>query len=231
MDPRERLTAGESATREGRYADALREFIWFHDHALEHRPSLYGVRLSFALASWMDLAKFFPEARTELESIRNRKAATLASGQGDRHLFHDVISINGYLGADNETYGLFKTMLTSAPLNAAAWADLAREAIVKAGDFALAAEQAGHPEEMLLRYSDGLNTDVAELTPERERKYPVLDAYVHIYVDRIALTIAILEGLNKPEDARACREWAVALVDTRRVRNRVMAALAEKHDA
>jgi tetratricopeptide (TPR) repeat protein len=231
MDPRERLTAGDAAAREGRYAEALREYIWFHDHALEHRPALYGVRLSFALASWMDLAKVFPDARRELEEIRNRKAAILASRQGNRDLFHDVASINEYLGAEDETYRLFKALLKSAPLNAVAWADLAREAIVKAGDFALAAEHLDHPEEALLRYSDRLNRDVAELTPERERKYPILDAYVHIYVDRIALVVTILEGLNQVEDARACIDWAIALVDSRRVRIRVIDALAGRYDA
>jgi hypothetical protein len=82
MDPRARLSAGQVAASEGRYEEALREYVWFHDHALEHRQSLYGVRLSFALSYWMDLAKEYPEARRKLREIRDRKAETLASGRG-----------------------------------------------------------------------------------------------------------------------------------------------------
>ena len=171
MDPRERLMAGRAAAQEGRYADALREYVWFHDHALTHQPSLYGVRLSFALADWVDLGQSFPEARRVLEEIRDRKAALLESGHGDRHLFHDVESINQSLGAEIETYRLFSKMLRTAPLNAAAWADLAQEAIVKAGDFKVAAQYSDAPEEALLRYNQSFNRDVAELKKDdRERK-------------------------------------------------------------
>lgn len=100
MDPRARLSAGQLAAREGRYEEALREYVWFHDHALDHEQSLYGVRLSFALSYWMDLAKEYPEARKKLEDIRDRKTATLAAGGGDRALFHDVRSINWALGQE-----------------------------------------------------------------------------------------------------------------------------------
>lgn len=229
MDPRERLMAGRVAAQEGRYADALREYVWFHEHALTHLPSLYGVRLSFAFADWVDLGKSFPEARLALEEIRDRKAALLTSGQGDRHLFHDVESINQSLGADLETYRLFCEMLRTAPLNAAAWADLAQEAIVKAGDFKLAAQYSDAPEDALLRYSQSFNRDVAELKKgDRKRNARVLDAYVHFYADRVAAVVAILEGLGNAKDAQACREWAVALVDSRPVRKMVGDVLGGK---
>jgi hypothetical protein len=231
MDPSERLYAAQAAAREGRYAEALSEYVWFHDHALEHIPALYGVRLSFALSYWMDLAKTFPEARRKLEEIRDRKAATLASGQGNRHLFHDVEAINQSLGQEAETYRLFKRLLKSAPLNAAAWADLARNAIVAAGDFALAAQYSDDPETALLRFSDRLNEDVAERRGDRKHLLRRLDAYAHIYADRVATTIAILDGLGKHDDASACREWALALVDSKSMRNRVANALAEKYSA
>jgi hypothetical protein len=231
MEPRERLYAGQAAAREGRYADALREYVWFHEHALEHIPALYGVRLSFALSYWMDLAGAYPEARLKLEEIRDRKSAILVSGQGDRHLFHDVESINQSLGQEMETYRLFKKLLEKAPLNAAAWADLARGAIVNARDFALAAQYSDDPETALLRYSDTLNEDVAERRGDRKHLVRRLDAYAHIYSDRVVTTIAILDGLGKHDDAIACREWALALVDSRAMRKRVANVLAGKYDA
>jgi hypothetical protein len=231
MDPRERLSAGQLAAREGRYEEALREYVWFHDHALEHAQSLYGVRLSFALGYWMDLAQVYPEAKKELERIRDRKTAKLASGDGDRALFHDVESINQRLGAEDRTYQLFLTMLSTAPALAKACAGLAIETIVKAEDFALAQRFADSPEEALLRYSEQLNEDVANLTGDAERKRRVLDAYVHIYCNRVGIAIAILRGVGKSEEALLCREWAEALVQSERVRKRVQRLLAQRYDA
>ena len=53
MDPGEILSRGRAAALEGRHEDALRDFAWFHEHALEHDMAYYGVRLSFALGYWM----------------------------------------------------------------------------------------------------------------------------------------------------------------------------------
>jgi tetratricopeptide (TPR) repeat protein len=231
MDPRARLTAGQVAAREGRYEEALREYEWFHDHALEHRQSLYGVRLSFALGYWMDLAKDYPEAQKKLEEIRDRKTAILASGGGNRELFHDVGSINYYLGEDDKTYKLFTTMLQTAPLLAPVCATLAMEAIVKAGDFALAERYCDPTEDALIRYSDRLNEDVADLTGDRRRKAATLDAYIHIYCDRVGTRMAILKGLGKSEEAALCREWAELLVESAAVRKRVAKKLVDTNDA
>jgi hypothetical protein len=231
MDPRARLTAGQVAAREGRYEEALREYAWFHDHALEHRQSLYGVRLSFALGYWVDLANDYPEARKKLEEIRDRKTKILASGGGDRELFHDVTSINYYLGEEDKTYKLFNTMLQTAPLLAPACAGVAMEAIVKAGDFTLAQRYCDPTEDALIRYSEQLNEDVADLSGDRRRKAATLDAYVHIYCDRVGTRMTILKGLGKSEEAALCREWAVLLVEPAAVRKRVAKKLADAHDA
>lgn len=80
---------------------------WFHDHALELEPALYGVRLSFALAYWVDLAQEYPAARTSLGAIRDRKVQMLLSGQRNRETFHDVASINYYLADEPLTAQVF----------------------------------------------------------------------------------------------------------------------------
>lgn len=36
------------------------EFVWFHEHALEVDRAYRGVRLSFALAFWLELAEQYP---------------------------------------------------------------------------------------------------------------------------------------------------------------------------
>ena len=103
MDPRDRLDRARGAARSGDYEFALREYIWFHDHALEERPSLYGVRLSYALADWIELGENYPPALRALENIADRKTADLLAGAGDRGTFHDVVSINEYLARERNT--------------------------------------------------------------------------------------------------------------------------------
>jgi hypothetical protein len=226
MDPRERLTAGQVAAREGRHEDALREYVWFHDHALEHRESLYGVRLSFALSYWMELAEAYPPARQKLEEIRNNKAAALLTGKGNRELFNDVASINESLGDERKTYELFRQMIDRVPLLAPVCAGLALEAIVKAGDFMLAAQYADPPEEALLRNSARLNADVADLQGDKHREH-TLDAYVYIYCERVRLIVETLRGLGQRDDAAAATDWALALVESKRLRARVAKQLTE----
>ena len=230
MDPRDRLHAGQLASREGRYEEALREFVWFHDHSLEHRPSLYGVRLSFAIAYWTDLAEVYPPARGKLEEIRDRKTATLARGEGDQDLFHDVESINQALSDEDKTYRLFLTMLSNTPKLAHSCAAIALEAIIKAGDFQLAARHSDPPEEALLRFSSQLNEDIAGLKGDAERIVTATEADVRIYCDRVANVIAILDGLGKSEEAIFCRVWAEVLVESSPVRRRVHNLLANRYD-
>jgi hypothetical protein len=225
MDPRARLHSGLQAANEGRFEDALREYVWFHEHALEHDRAFYGVRLSFALSYWLDLAKAYPAARRKLEKIRDRKTALLACGGGNRALFHDVESINDYLGAERATYELFLTMLQISPMLATSCADLAIESIVKARDFPLAEKHSPSPEDALLRFSNDLNADVADLGGNGEDNARRLEAYTHIYCDRVATVIAILMGLGKSEEAKQCREWAVALVESKPLRARIQKVL------
>lgn len=122
-------------------------------------------------------------------------------------------------------------MLRTSPLLAPACAGLAMEAIVKAGDFALAECYSDPPEDALIRYSDQLNEDVADLSGDRKRKAATLDAYIHIYCDRVGTRMAILQGLGRSEEAAFCREWAELLVESAAVRKRVAKLLAARYDA
>src|SRR5213078_5135076 len=88
--PDQRLKQAVAASRAGRYEEALRGYIWFHEHALEHDRAFYGVRLSFALAYWMELALAYPPALAALQAVRDQKIELLRTGRGDREAFHDV---------------------------------------------------------------------------------------------------------------------------------------------
>jgi hypothetical protein len=80
------------------------------DQRPEHQWALAGVRLSFALGYWLELAACYPEAMQALTAVRDRKAQALTGGKGSFELFHDVAAINGYLHAEPETVALFKQL-------------------------------------------------------------------------------------------------------------------------
>jgi hypothetical protein len=228
MDPGEILNRGRAAALEGRHEEGLRDFIWFHENALEHDRAYYGVRLSFALGYWKELGDVYPPALEALETVKRRCEAALLCGAGKRDLFHDLESINRELGRVGDTYELFRILNSQHPDIAKRCADLAIGAMVEACDFKLASEHLPHPEDYLLWLSDRLNDDlgrtgVPPATARRRR-----EAYVHNYCHDVRIVVQILKGLGNSEAAKAALEWAIALVHPRQARAMVCAQLTSK---
>ena len=221
MDVDKLLRQGQDAAAAGRYKEALQKYVWFHNHALEHQPSFYGVRLSFALGYWLDLAKDYPPAGHKLRSIRDRKNRLLDTGKGTRDLFHDVESINQCLGESEKTYQLLCALEAKSPELAKKCGSIAIDCIVEAGDFEMANRYWPLPEDGLLRFSDQLNDDVSRFRADPNRYERALMAYTHIYCGRVQTTIRIADGIGYKESAELALEWAVALVKDRHVRSKV----------
>jgi len=228
MDPGTVLNRGRDAFSAGRYQEALDDFIWFHDNALQHDRAYYGVRLSFAIANWKDLADVYPPAREALESVRSRAAATLRAGSGNRELFHDFKSINRELKEVRETYDLFRELWTSHPELAKECRDLAVEAIVDAGDFDLASKCLPHPENYLLWLRDRLNENLERKGVPRRIAMRRREAYVHNYCSDVRTAVRILKGLRNNDAAKSALEWAVALVGPKTARAMVSEHLTSK---
>ena len=158
MKAQERLISAQKlANKEDSYEEALNEFIWFHNYALEETPSLYGVRLSFALAYWVELGEKYPKAKQALEEIRDNKTIALINGMGDHKLFKDVVAINLELSSETRTHSLFVKLLSTQPLLAESCSKIALGAIVKSGDFHLAANYIPDPEKLVANYCQTLN--------------------------------------------------------------------------
>ncbi len=115
MKARERLQAGRAATHEGRFEEALLHFLWFHDHALLEDPAFAGVRLSFALGYWLELAEQYAPAIDAFRARRDAKIASLKAGQLDRSLFHDVEAMSERLQEDEMTATLFDLLHERSP--------------------------------------------------------------------------------------------------------------------
>ena len=66
-DPEAILQEIREDVKNRRYEVALSKTLWFHENALALRPSLSGVRLSFALSYWLELGEVYPPALEEMK--------------------------------------------------------------------------------------------------------------------------------------------------------------------
>lgn len=136
-DPDQIFTEAKSDAAAGRYSEALAKHVWFYQNALKYKPSLYGVRLSFALSAWAELGAAYPPALQKLKSIRDETAKKIPEGKGSREAFHDVGSINKTLGEESKTKDLFMWLHSNNPNVAKKVFDLAQPALIKAKEYRL----------------------------------------------------------------------------------------------
>ena len=134
-DPDKVLQRARNNFEKGRYEQALQDQIWFHDNALKYKPSLYGVRLSYALADWIRLGEKYPAALEKLKEIRDNKTEQIKNGEGSFDLFHDVASIHEYLNESIKTVELYKNLIKIDFNLAKECYRLAKEALIDHGEF------------------------------------------------------------------------------------------------
>lgn len=225
MQAEDRLNAARVAVCEGRYDAALVDLVWFHEHALEETPSLYGVRLSYALGAWADLAVFYPPAMAALRDTRAQTAAALLRAEGGGHAFHDVASIDEALHQTDQTYRLYVQLEQEQPAIAATCATLALDAILGAGDFTRAAHVIGAPEQAVRAYGDALERDLRYGKRARYSPAPARWAFLVNYLERVQRVIAIATGVGNPAQAASLAQLAVNQIRNPSVRRDVQAGL------
>ncbi len=132
------LQKTKQLVRQHKDKEALERFIWFHEHALEHEPSMSGVRLSFALSAWRDLGEVYPPAKKALLDTRDRATLQIEQGRGAPALFHDVAAINRTLGENAKTVRLFRELdKTNAAFAVRCW-HYAKDAVFSEKQYDLA---------------------------------------------------------------------------------------------
>jgi hypothetical protein len=127
----------KEAAKARRYKEALAKHIWFHEHALERRPSLSGVRSSYALSAWVELSEQYPPALRALHRMRERAERRVRAGKDVWREFSDFKSINHYLKDTARTVRLFKWMASNDHEGAAQVYSLIEETLYLGGEFDL----------------------------------------------------------------------------------------------
>lgn len=223
MNAISRLRSAESAALEGRHAEALEGFLWFHHLALAEEPALRGVRLSFALRSWLDLARDYPPAMAAFREIRDHNTASLRAGTLDWGLFKDVVAFNEALAEEDLTYRLFCHVAEHSPEFASSCARVAMPALVKSCDYVRARSYIANPEETVRRLAEELAEDVrsSRAAPTPQQQQALLEAHVHIYVDGVSRLAKIVAEAGEPERATELLSLSLDKIDEREVRDAV----------
>ena len=139
-DPQAILNEANDDARAKRYETALAKHVWFHENALKYDPSLSGVRLSFALSSWLRLAEDYPPALVKLKEIRDdarRRVAPKDNGKISFDDFMELRGINRELGEEEITAAAFRFLDANDPEAAERVFLVSQPALVKAKDYAV----------------------------------------------------------------------------------------------
>jgi len=136
-DPQQILNEAVDDTRAKRFEIALAKFVWFHQNAIRFDNGLYGVRLSFALSYWHELAEEYPPALTQLENVRDLAKWDVMNGKDVFHSFHDLRALNRVLCDDRDTLNTFLTLDRQDQTAAVRAYPLAQPLLVAAREYSL----------------------------------------------------------------------------------------------
>lgn len=211
-DPSDILNSAVRDTRAGSHEQALAKFLWFHQNALQYELGLSGVRLSFALAYWLNLAAVYPPARDAFVLVRDRTEAAFRQDYPNFNLFHDIASLNERLGEGIRTADLFTSVAASDHSAAQLLYHVAEPHLVAAGRFH-ACEPFLNPVRRMSLAAEcyRLSKNFEDARPERGIPIPKL-ARKH-YSQNVATLVALLVLNDRPHDADAAYKTALQVLD------------------
>ena len=210
------LNDTEAMAREGKYEEALERHLWFHDHVLEHQPSMAGVRLSFALAYWKGLADVYPPALEAMQKVRDDKTDLINQGKGSWNLFQDVAALNRTLGEDNRTVSLFQNLDKDQPDMAKECRIIAKEEVIKAREYDLAIKYIGNLVQDWGNIKSNYDRSILLIFSKSAREY----SKKH-FVEETLLLIDVALALDDKKAAQEIQAKALEVLDDNRLKEAI----------
>jgi hypothetical protein len=217
INPFERLKEAYTLAGKGKHEKALSEYLWFHEHALEHDPSLDRIRMSVALQYWYELGLVYPKSFIELENVRDKKCKTLLAGSGNSKLFEEVVAINRQLEQPEHTCKLFRGLLGFMPDLAEKCGEMAMPALTQTGEFALARRFLADPAKKVKLCSHILHEKIKQGASRPTLK----EAAIRFYVREVLQLLAILRGAGDTEEAKRILRYSFEAIESGDIRKAV----------
>ncbi len=251
------LSDADKFMEQGLYEESLQRHIWYFNHALQYDQGQTGVRLSFALSSWVELGRRYPKARAALVETRDQDTRLLAAGQGYANLFADVSSINRCLGDDEATYELFTTLREKDPQLAGQCYFWIEGLLVAKGEYQWCYDHMGDPQfrfDTIARGYDMETANAGRMAESQERTKQMLaemnqkngwtnrppnlppdtsamlkKSAADRFVSQSRQLIEILVGSGHQADAETIRDEAMTVLDDPRLQSAVTDAEQKIH--
>ena len=205
----------------GQYQEALEQHIWFHE-ASRSSAGMAGVRLSYAIEAWVNLAKKYPPAGQALRELRNSYSDTLLRGEGSFDEFLDLSSISGYLNEEHETYKVFMFLHENYPSTASNVYHVAEDMLIERQEFQICNEYMGDP---IIKYEDirlmrEMNLSLARKNPNMDRPefQKITD---ELFINKSIKLIKLLIGLNRIEEAKEIQQRALQYFHNDEIKNAI----------
>jgi RNA polymerase sigma factor (sigma-70 family) len=199
-DPTKIMREAEADTAAGRYKEAEGKFIWYRDNALKFQPSLKGVRDSFALSSWAQLAEKYPPAKKKLRSIRDEAVKQIRHGVADQQSiatsFIVMLSINNGLKDQALSLETFKWLDVYNQAVARQVYHLMEMQLVSAKEYALC----DHYLDADNSYGKIYNMYLMQKKQMPKTGNPALDDFAEKYFSNKSARLVALLAINKHAD-------------------------------
>lgn len=207
----------------GRHDVALAKLVWFHEKALSIDRSLYGARLSFALAKWKRLAEVHPPALEKLQATRDAAAEQAKTGEQASTAFHDFVTINHALGDEAKSIEFFAALDQSDPEKARDFFHYVQPALIASKNYSLAAKYI-NPEADLAAMLAGFKTH-QEIARKSKALARMKDYAEKRLTNDAATLVALLTVADRKEEAAKIAEQARAASDHEAYQAAITAAL------
>jgi len=222
-DPSGILQSAVDNTRKGLYSQALTKHLWYHHNALKFCRGQGGVRHSFALSYWLELAEAYPPAMDAFVFIRDETEIAFLKSP-DFELFHDLASLNERLGDELRTANLFAEVAEEDHEMACQIYHVAEHQLIALGRY----RECGPFLELDERL--GMAVECYRVSKEfdeslSEQEAPDFNFARQGYVDELATLVALLVLNDREDDAESACKAALEVVDDADFRTTLDAAM------
>ncbi len=225
INPQEILNSATDDRASGDYETALQKHIWFHNNVLKYERSYYGVRLSFALSYWVELANEYSPA---LDALRNEmmlaKKKVIEGIDCETNPFHDFTSISRELGEFEAVVQLFKYLDSERPEIARNNFNLAKSSLIKSKEYLLFKKYLNPSDDISAikkQYFDDLSLSKDMKFGSKMKEYAESR-----YIDSVTTIVSILSVTGDEKEARKIYAEALEKIEISGLKDKLDSALA-----
>lgn len=226
-DPGQILDSVHEDRKQGNYADALAKHLWIHDNILKIDNSYYGVRLSFALMYWHELAQVYPPAMEAFErKLAEAKKRSILNDSCCDEGIHEYIAFNRTLGRHSDTAEFFEWLSLNNPNQARRYINIAKPSLLQTKRY-----------ELLLKYLDP-HLEMLRLQNEFEyhsqtansfsQESELMEFAIKSFTNGSATLVALLVISERHDLAKSKAESALHVYDSESFRSELDDALHGK---